>query len=153
MRFLISAIVALCLSALAGAAQAQTYGQGVPVTDPDAYAANLALRISRERMAPIREVFLQFLGADVLDPTNEAAVVTYERFLEGMAIDQFSEIEDAALSNTIRRIYYLHSFSGRYLFTRYDFVRDSRGWNLTGVSFGSSWQQVAGQSSPGWVQQ
>jgi hypothetical protein len=104
-------------------------------------------------MAPIRQVFQQLLGSEVLDPTSETAVVTYERYLEGMTIDQFSELEDAALNNTIRRIYYLHSFNGRYLFTRFDFIRDSRGWNLTGISFGSSWQLVAAQSSPGWVVQ
>lgn len=153
MNRLIFSLVALCLSALAGPAYAQNYGQAIPVTGPDAYAASIALSISRERMAPIRQVFQQLLGSEVLDPTSETAVVTYERYLEGMTIDQFSELDDAALNNTIRRIYYLHSFNGRYLFTRFDFIRDSRGWNLTGISFGSSWQLVATQSSPGWVVQ
>lgn len=153
MKRLILSLVALCLGALASPASAQNYGQGIPVADPDAYAANIALRISRERMAPIREIFQQMLSAEVLDPTNETAVVTYERYLDGMTIDQFSELEDVALNNTLRRIYYLHSFNGRYLFTRFDFIRDSRGWALTALSFGSSYQMVAAQSSPGWVLQ
>lgn len=153
MNRLIFSFIALCFGALASPADAQNYGQGIPVADPDAYAANIALRISRERMAPIRDVFQQMMGAQPIDPTNEAVVVTYERYLDGLTIDQFTELEDAALNNTLRRIYYVHSFNGRYLFTRFDFIRDSRGWHLTSLAFGSSWQMVATQSSPGWTLQ
>jgi hypothetical protein len=86
-----------------------------------------------------------------LDVQVEASLTAFERYLENEVADRYGELEDMTLGGAIRRIYYLHTFNGRFLFTRYDFIRGSDGWMLSALTFGSSWAMVATQSSPGWT--
>jgi hypothetical protein len=148
MRLFLAA--ALCgLFVLCSPASAQN--PAIAVTDPDAYATALSNSIAHNRMEPIRETFSRMMSGGQLDVQTEASVTAFERYLEGQTADRYGELEDMTLGGSIRRIYWLHTFDGRFLFTRYDFIRGSEGWMLSGLTFGSTWASVATASSPGWT--
>lgn len=133
-------------------AQTQYAGQGIPVTDPDRFAATLAQQVMRDRMTPLRRTLLQMLGTAELSADLEVAFSQMERFLGTTAGAQPIELEDISLAGTLRRIYYLNPFGNSFLFTRYDFIRGPDGWVLTGITFGTSWNQVnATPVTPGWT--
>lgn len=148
-KLLLLAAFAFVVS-FAAPAGAQT-AQSIPVTDPAQFATSLANRIATGGMEPIRETIRQMYNGGDLDVQNEAAITAYVRYLESHNADRFSKLEDMTLGDAIRRIYYLHSFGGRLLFTRLDFALTGSGWLLTAISYGSSWSQVATPSSPGWT--
>jgi hypothetical protein len=140
----------------AGSAHAQTAaqygGQGIPVTDPAAFSQSIALEISRDQMRPLRRTLQQLLGAEQLNSDVEVSIVTFERWLGDARSEEVTKLEDISLAGTLRRIYYLNTFTGKLVFTRYDFVRMPGGWILSGVTFGSSWNSVnANTISPGWT--
>lgn len=133
-------------------AQIQYSGQGVPVTDPATFSQSIAHEISRDRMAPIRRTMVQMLGVNQLSADVEVGVTNMERFLGDLNGTEIVKLEDISLAGAVRRIYYLNTFPGRFLFTRYDFTRDPNGWVLTGITFGSSWNSVnANPTTPGWT--
>lgn len=137
----------------AHAQQAMQYaGQGVPVTDPATYSQSIAHEISRDRMQPIRRAMRQMLGVTELSADLEVGITQMERFLGEANGTEIVKLEDVSLAGALRRIYYLNSFPGKFLFTRFDFTRGSDGWVLTGITFGNSWNNVnANPVTPGWT--
>lgn len=149
------AALALSFLLLTGAAYAQsplqTGGQGIPVTDPATFSQSIALEMTRDHMQPLRRTMQQMLGTEQLNSDIEASIITLERWLADAPSEEVTKLEDIQLAGTLRRIYYLNAYTGRLIFTRYDFVRTPGGWLLTGVNFGSSWNGVnANTLSPGW---
>jgi hypothetical protein len=150
------AAFAISVALFAGAAHAQSVaqygGQGLPVTDPAEFSQSIALEITRDRMQPVRRALQQMLGAEQLNTDMEASLITFERWLGNSPSEEVTKLEDISLAGTLRRIYYLNTFEGKLVFTRYDFVRTQRGWVLSGITFGSSWNSIsANPLSPGWT--
>jgi hypothetical protein len=106
-------------------------------------------------MAPIRETFAQFGTFNGDSSTIEGALILYERDIQGREARSWTEIEDVALRDQLRSIYYLHVFDDvTFLFTRHDFVRTGpRTWSLITLSFGSQWNQVAVVTTPSFTTQ
>jgi hypothetical protein len=82
----------------------------------------------------------------------ETALTTYERAIERRPPLHWAKVEDVSLSGQMRRIYYVHVFNeSTILYTRFEFLNlGERGWALARLSFGSSWENIAGDFSPGW---
>lgn len=148
--------LAISFALFAGTAHAQTVtqygGQGIPVTDAATFSQSIALEISRGRMQPVRRALQQMLSTEQLNTDVEASIITFERWLGDAPSQEITKLEDVSLAGTLRRIYYLNTFQGRLVFTRFDFVRTHDGWMLSGLTFGSSWNNVnANPLSPGWT--
>lgn len=133
-------------------AQTQYVAQGLPVTDPADFSQSLALRVSRDQMEPLRQTMRQMLGAAELSTDLEVNITQMERSIGDAPGTEVVKLEDISLAGALRRIYYLNSFPGKFLFTRYDFIRGPDGWVLSGVTFGSTWNSVnANPVTPGWT--
>jgi|CXWL01.1.fsa_nt_gi hypothetical protein len=150
------AALTLSIALFAGAARAQTTtqygGQGIPVTDPATFSQSVALETSRDGMTALRRTLQRMLGTERLNSDIEVSIVTLERWLADAPSQEITKLEDVSLAGTLRRIYYLNTFEGRLIFTRYDFTRTPSGWMLTGLTFGSSWNTVnANPLTPGWT--
>lgn len=106
-------------------------------------------------MAPIREVFTQFGQATTNQATMEGTFALFERAIGGKEASVWNEVEDVALRDQFRTIYYLHVFDAQtFLFTRFDFARTGpRTWSLIGLTFGSQWNQVVVSTTPGFSSQ
>jgi hypothetical protein len=148
---MIRAILAALVLALAACSQAESVaGASVfsqPAEDPVAHGNALAVRISREGMTPVREVFARMAQ---VTPQVSQAVDTLDTAIGGRPARSWQLIEDVTLSNTIRKIYYLHAFDGTLLFTRLDYVREGDTWYFVGFYFANNWELVASPTTPGF---
>jgi len=144
----IAALFVIFFSPAKADAQAGVF---VPVEEPGAYADALSHSITRDGMAPLRTVFGQINNGNMFTPQLEAAIVTFERSMEGHVVDRVAKLDDVTLGGAYRSIYYMHVYETFILFTRCDFIHaGDRGWQLATLSFASSWSQVALPTSAGW---
>lgn len=142
----------LTLSCAYAQVPTQYSGQGLPVNDPAAFTQSIAISMSRDRMEPIRRTMQQMLGVTQLSADLEVNITHMERFLGSQAGSEVVKLEDVSLAGALRRIYYMNSFPGTFLFTRWDYTRGADGWVLTGITFGNSWNSVnANPLTPSWT--
>jgi hypothetical protein len=145
--------VFLAMQADARAQMAQAFGiSPISAADPSAFAETVSRQVSTQGTDPIRATMQQLNGGAELPIQLDAAFTIYERQIANQDAQTWRKIEDLTLSDSVRKIYYLHVFNGAPLFTRYDFVNAGRqGWLLTGVFFASAWDQVASPVTPGFA--
>jgi hypothetical protein len=118
-----------------------------PAPDPRAHGDQIAARIAESGVATIREEFAR------IGQTNqqiETALTTIDTAIGGRPPLSWRMIEDVTLSDTVRNIYYLHTYQGTLLFTRLDFVREGGTWYFVGYYFANNWQMVASPTTPGF---
>lgn len=148
MRALFAAISALILMFASPDAVAQQNGATaiISMSDPDAYARQLADRMTSEGVealrAPLTELYAYQVHVPVasaqLPPQWQAQFTTMQTVIAGRRASVSREISDVTLADTLRSIHYYHYFGDNvWIFTRLDFVRVANGrWALSYLLWG-----------------
>jgi len=149
MRSFLFALAALGLLLAPSTATAQS--PPVTMANPSQYAADVANLMSRRGVAPLREIYNLMFGATL--PANiEAALIAYERAIDGNTAVIGRVVETTTLADSFRSIYMYHYFGNNaWIFTRLDFVRISETeWALSTTAFSSEWSGVVSTTTPGF---
>lgn len=146
--FWIAGILAAALAFSAPEALAQA--RAIPTDDPAAFARTISHQVVRDRTEPLRRTMIEMTGTADLPADVDAAIIAMERHLDGAQADQAIMLEDTHLQNTLRSIYYLHTFGDRFMYTRFDFMRYADGWKLMNLKFSGRWEGIVHPTTPGW---
>jgi len=139
-------------------ADATAYTPGQPrdlepvvTEDPDAFARDLAERMTREGVEPLRAL-LREVGGTPIDPQNEGLLNTYRDAIEGRTAIVSQEVADVMLSGVVRRIYYYHAYEEIAVFVRLEFVKGGENsWYLNLILYGGTWDMIAGLGGPNFL--
>lgn len=107
------------------------------------------MRVGREGTLPYRELLQQMQPTAIAQ--NEMVLNTLDSGIRGREALLSRKLDDVIIADSFRRVYYLHAFEGAVVFTRLDFVNfGPRGWHVSAVFFGSTWENVAAGLTPGF---